>query len=175
MQGFISKPFSQNIIFLDTEFSTDDPDTSELLSIGMVKMSGQEIYLELDHQGEVSDWVRKKVVPFLKGNVVSKEEAIRKIRNFVDGEELYPMAFVNVYDMVYLYRLFGATDKAPFKWPPLDFASILFANRIDPESYYRDEKNNFFDEIGIDADKFDEHNALDDAKLMREVYLKLTS
>ena len=75
--------------------------------------------------------------------------------------------------MVYLYRLFGSIDKAPFNWPPIDFASILFANKIDPNRYYRDEKDNIFKELVIDVNEYDEHNALDDAKLLREVYLKL--
>ena len=43
----MSGPFSNNVIFYDAEFSNVDPYTGELLSIGMVKVSGEELYLEL--------------------------------------------------------------------------------------------------------------------------------
>jgi len=44
---------------------------------------------------------------------------------------------------------------------------------IDPESYFPKDKNNFFKEIGVDTSKYKLHNAFDDAKLLREVYLKM--
>ena len=47
----IMKPYSGNIVFLDTEFSTLDPYNGEILSIGLVKMNGEELYVELKHRG----------------------------------------------------------------------------------------------------------------------------
>ncbi len=64
---------------------------------------------------------------------------------------------------------------APFHWIPIDFASILFGFGVSPESYYHGDKNNFYHELGIDHTKYREHHALDDTKLLREVYLKLVS
>jgi len=44
-------PFSKNIIFLDTEFSSLDPYKGEMLSIGLAKLDGSELYLELEYEG----------------------------------------------------------------------------------------------------------------------------
>lgn len=49
-----------------------------------------------------------------------------------------------------------------------------FVVAIDPEAYFPDDKKNFFEKIGIDAGKYKMHNALDDARLLREVYLKMS-
>ncbi len=68
--------------------------------------------------------------------------------------------------------MFGI-GKVPFNWIPIDFASILFAMGINPESYYRGDEDNFYRELGIAHTKYREHHALDDAKLLRQVYLKL--
>ena len=73
---------------------------------------------------------------------------------------------------MYTYKLFGSSEK-PFFWLPVDFSSILFGYGIDPEAYFPKDKKNFFKDIGIDASKYHQHNALDDAKLLREVFLKM--
>jgi hypothetical protein len=46
-------PYTDNLIFYDSEFSSLDPYEGEILSIGMVKPNGQELYLELEYEGEV--------------------------------------------------------------------------------------------------------------------------
>jgi len=57
------QPFEQkNIVFLDTEFTDLDPYKGEILSIGMVKLSGEELYIELEYKGESSDWVKKHIL-----------------------------------------------------------------------------------------------------------------
>ncbi len=43
------KSFSENIIFFDTEFSSLNPYEGEILSIGLVKPNGEELYLELEY------------------------------------------------------------------------------------------------------------------------------
>ena len=48
------KSFSDNIIFLDAEFSTLDPYEGEILSIGLVKLNGDNLYLELEYNGPLS-------------------------------------------------------------------------------------------------------------------------
>ncbi|MBI2068749.1 MAG: 3'-5' exoribonuclease [Candidatus Yanofskybacteria bacterium] len=166
--------FSDNIIFVDTEFSDLNPYKGEILSIGLVKLSGEELYLELEYGGEVSDWVKENITPTLTQPKVTREEAKKRIRDFVGGGKPYMVSYVNQYDTIYLYKLF-AGEEHPFFWLPIDFASMLFAAGRDPESYSIEDKNNFFKEIGIDASKYHIHNALDDAKLLREVYLKTAS
>lgn len=166
------KPFSNNIIFFDTEFSSLDPYKGEILSIGMVDLEGRELYLELEYDGEVDEWVKENIIPTLKEKKINRQKAANKIRKFAGHGKPYLMAYVNQYDTLYLYKLLEK-DK-PFYWIPIDFAAILFGMGINPESYYSKDKDNFFKEVGVDPMKYQQHNALDDAKLLREVYLKMT-
>lgn len=166
-------PYSKNIIFLDTEFSSLDPYKGEILSLGLVKLTGEELCLELEYNGPLDPWVKKNIIPSLKQKKVSREEAIKKIKEFVGMKKPYMISYVNQYDAIYTYKLFGR-GKVPFYWLPIDFASILFGMGVNPESYFPEDKDNFFKEIGVDTNKFKHtHNALDDAKLLREVYLKM--
>lgn len=155
------KPFSKNVIFLDTEFSTLDPYEGEIMSVGLVKLSGEELYLELEYDGPVSDWVRDNIVPTLTGPKVSRQEARDRIKEFVGNQKPYAVGYVNQYDTLYLYKLFK-DDTHPFNWLPLDFASMQFCVGLDPETQ----------SIGYDTKKYREHNALDDAKMLRDNYIK---
>lgn len=165
------KPFSNNIVFVDTEFSSLDPYEGEILSIGLVKMNGEELYLELEHKGKVSEWVAENVTRYLTGQKISRSDAVRKIKEFIGDSKPYMFAYVNQFDTIYLYKLFGI-DNHPFNWIPIDFASILFAEGMDPESHYHGKENDFYKKLGIDHAKYIKHHALDDAKLLREVYLR---
>lgn len=168
------KPYSQNIIFFDTEFSSLDLDRGEILSLGFVKLDGKELYLELKFKGEADEWPKENILPSLNKRKVTSEEAVRKIEEFIGNEKPYLMAYVNQFDMAYFYKLFGLDNfNERFNWIPVDFASILFAMNINPEILVKREQS-FFDKIGIDLAKYHQHNALDDAKLVREVYLRLS-
>ena len=165
------KPFSKNIIFLDTEFSSLDPYKGEILSIGLVKLDGEELYIELEYNGKVDEWVEKNIIPSLKGPKMNRKEAVQKVKEFIDDTEPYMVGYVNQFDAIYWYKLFGIENN-PCHWIPIDFASILFALGINPERYNWEDKDNLYKEIGIDHSKYKKHHALDDAKLLREVYLK---
>jgi len=164
-------PFSENIIFVDTEFSSMNPYEGELISIGLVKLNGEELYLELEHVGEVSKWVKENVAQFLTDKKVSRQKAIKQLKDFIREEKPFMVGYINNFDSIYLYKLFGV-ENYPFHWTPIDFASVLFAFGIDPESYYYKDKKNFYKKLGVDHTKYRKHHALDDAKLLREVYLK---
>lgn len=167
---FHMPPFSTNLIFYDTEFSDLNHRTGELLSLGLVKYTGEELYLELDYSGPLHPWVQENVIPNLTGNKVSREEARRQIIEFVGTEEPYLMAYVNQFDSMYWYDLFGSPTEHPVYWIPIDFASILFAHGYAPNSLGH---HSFFKALGIDKSQYREHNALQDARLLREVYLAL--
>lgn len=170
MQKFT--PFSNNIVFLDTEFSTLDPYKGEILSIGIVKLDGSELYLELEYQGETNDWVKKNILPTLTKPKISRQKAIQDINEFIGDQKPYVISYVNQFDTIYLYKLTGINGH-PFFWLPIDFASILFSLGIQPENYNPENPDNFLKDIDIDITKYHQHNALDDAKLLREVYLKM--
>jgi len=169
------KPYSQNIIFFDTEFSSLDPYKGEILSLGLVKYNGEELYLELDYEGEVDKWPKENILPSLKQEKLSQDKAIELIKGFVGTENLYVVAYVNQFDMVYFYKLLGLDNfNNHFQWIPIDFASILFGFGINPDALV-DWNNDFLDKLKIDSSKFRQHNALDDARMLREVYLKFVS
>ncbi|MBD3248057.1 hypothetical protein GF382_02070 [Candidatus Falkowbacteria bacterium] len=165
-----TKPLSDNIIFLDTEFSSLDPYKGEILSIGMIKMTGEELYLEIDHEGEVDQWVFDHILPTLKKEKIDRREAAEKILEFVGPDKPYMISFVSQYDSLYLYKLLGI-EKNPFFRFPFDFASMMFAAGYDPDDFNKKNRK-FLIELGIDVEKYKMHNALDDAKLMREAYLE---
>ncbi len=165
------RPFSDNVIFLDTEFSSLDPYSGEIISIGLVKPDGVELYLELEYDVEVSDWVKANVLPLFTGPRVSRAEAVRRVNEFVGDTKPLAVSYVNQYDTVYLYKLFGV-DGHPFFWQTIDIAAMCFAVGLDPGSPGRPE---FARRLGIDTSRFKEHHALDDARLLREIYLRLTA
>lgn len=169
-------PYSDNVIFFDTEFTTLDPQKGELMSIGLVSYDGRnELYLELEYDSKtVEPWVKKHVLPTLRGDAVSKSEAQKMVERFLGGphakekDKPYLVSYVNQFDAIYWYKFFGSPKDHPAYWIPIDFASILFAHGYSPNSLG---KHRFFEQLNIDKSRYKEHNALDDARLLREVYV----
>jgi len=163
-----------DIIFFDTEFTDLNARTGELLSIGMLCESRGELYLELEYSDEPHPWVVKNVLPSLSGDQVSADVAREKILEYIGDPEQKPylMAYVNQFDAIFWYDLFGSPKETnPVYWIPIDFASILFAHGYDPNSMAI---HAFFDELNIDKSSYTGHNALDDAKLLRDTYVAFT-
>ncbi len=167
---------AENLIFIDTEFTSLDPRVGEILSIGIVKLSGESLYLELECTAEPSAWVKKHILPSLVGNKVSSEQAVRQVRRFLGRKKPFAVAYVDNYDALYTVKLFGEGDKLPFKWMTIDFASILFGAGINPTKLLASESaaKAFYRSLGIDLASYKQHHALDDARLLRDVWLKLT-
>jgi DNA polymerase III epsilon subunit-like protein len=171
------EPFEKkNIVFIDTEFTDLDPYKGELLSVGMCKLNGDELYLELAHEGISSDWVTEHILPTLNNQKVSREESAILIRNFLGDSMPFAIGFVDNYDVIYLTKLFGAGN-LPFRWMTIDFASILFAIGVNPVKYQLDSSGakSFYRKLGIDMKQYRQHHALDDAKLLRDVWMKLVA
>jgi DNA polymerase III epsilon subunit-like protein len=169
------EPFEkENIVFIDTEFTDLDPYKGEILSIGAVKLNGDEFYVEIENTSEVSDWVSKHIIPSLKDKKQARETAAEKLQNFLGDSMPFAVGFVDNYDVIYLTKLFGAGN-LPFRWMTIDFASILFAIGVNPVKYQLDSSGarSFYKKLGIDMKKYRNHHALDDARLLREVWLKL--
>ncbi len=167
---------SKNIIFIDTEFSDLDPYKGEILSIGIVKLNGEELYVELESQGiECTDWVKRNVLKMLDGPKFSRVQAMQQVQEFLGDSQPFAVAFVDNYDVIYLTKLFGY-GKLPFKWMTVDFASVLFAMGVNPVKFQQDSDSakEFYKTLGIDTKKYRHHHALDDAKILRDVWVKLT-
>ena len=175
------KPFSQNVIFYDAEFSDLDAYNGELLSVALVKYSGEELYLELDYDGPVSEWVSEHMSHLLSSEKkISRSDARERIISFVGEDKPFLVAYVNQFDMAFWHKLFHIEDHdclysnhEPNHWIPIDFASILFGFGINPEHPSRKGREDFYRQFGIDVAKYDYHNALDDARLLRDVWMIL--
>lgn len=167
------QPFTDNIIFYDTEFSSLDPYVGEILSVGMVKLNGEEFYCELEYEGEYSDWVKEHLLSTLTGPKLSRIEAQQQIRDFVGDTKPYMLAYINQFDAVYTHKLFDGRENGPFYWLPLDFASILVGLGYNPEIFKDDDYTKLATQLGVEVHEGHTHNALDDAKFLREVYLAL--
>jgi DNA polymerase III epsilon subunit-like protein len=171
-------PFeATNLIFIDTEFTSLDPREGEILSIGIAKLSGEELYLEIESEAIPSKWVHTHILPTLAAPKVTKAEAVKQVRKFLGRKKPFALAYVDNYDALYCVKLFGSNDALPFKWMTIDFASILFANGINPTKFQASESGakTFYLSLGIDLSKYRQHHALDDARLLRDVWLALTN
>jgi DNA polymerase III epsilon subunit-like protein len=164
--------FSHDVVFFDTEFSSLNPYKGEILSLGMVKPDGSELYLELEYEGDYDPWVRQHLLHTLTAAKVSRAKAAEQVQAFVGPGKPRAVAYVNQFDTLYLHKLLGGVEGSPFYWIPVDFAAMLFALGYDPEHYYRQDST-FFQKLGVDPANFTQHNALDDARLLQATYLAL--
>ena len=171
------KPFSGNIVFWDTEFSSSDPYKSEIISLGMVKYTGEELYFELEVPEYTSNWVKEVVLPMLKDEKISRDDAKIKIDEFLGDTKPYLMADWDKFDVTCLYKLYNLGEQNPkdmkWAWNSVDFRSLLFTLGIDPSRMGTTHENNLYQELGVNYKGYRDHHALDDAKLLREVYLQL--
>lgn len=159
------KPFSDNLIFMDAEFSTIKPDVGEIISIALIKPTGEELYLELEHDpNTLDDWVKENVIPQFTGPLLSKPEAWKKINDFIGNEHPYIVAYINDFDVVFFWKAFWYAKERPTYdyWFPLDFATLLFFSGIDPRKYPPQRPDS-------------EHHALSDARLLKDSYYQLLS
>lgn len=157
------KPFSNNLIFMDAEFSTIDPSKGEIISIAFIKPGGEELYLEIEHDpATLDDWVKENIVPHFTGNFVGKAEAKQQIDAFIGHDHPYVISYINHFDVVFYWRTFGLPEILPTydQWFPLDLATLLFFNGIDPRHYGPKRET-------------DSHNALGDARRLQASYTQL--
>jgi hypothetical protein len=166
------KPFSDNIIFYDSEFSSFNSKRGELMSIGMVKLSGEELYFELETTNEPDEWVKENVVPKLTGDKISLAAAAEKMKEFAGDSIPFLISYIDNYDTVYLKNIIGQEKNHIFNWITIDIAAMFFALGLNPQSFGNADNDGTFDKLGIDWQKYREHHALDDAKLLREFYIK---
>jgi DNA polymerase III epsilon subunit-like protein len=159
-------PYSDNVVFVDTEFSGLEFYLGELISIGLVKPNGDELYLELEYAGPVNEYVKREVLPKLTGPKVPPADAAARIKAFVGGARPHMVSWGGHYDALYVNKLLGIEEQ-PFHWLPLDFTSMLFGHGISPDESLEAR-------FGIDRSRFRRDHALDDARLLREVYLRTT-
>ncbi len=160
-------------IFFDTEF-LEDGKTIDLISIGMVREDGKELYLG----NREADWNRIYAEPWLMANVVPKlprmgdsafwrtrKEIASAVEKFTWDANCLTVrpefwAYFADYDWVVLCQLFGRMIDLPKAWP----------------QYCRDLKQHA-DERGLPIRKLahnEAHSALADARWLHGEFQRLT-
>lgn len=188
-------------LFLDTEFTGLHKNTT-LISIGIVSDDGKEFYAELSDydESQIDDWLQENVINNLKFIEPKEGEdefflAVRSKSNLAPND-LYDSYSVSLrgnkkeikielsrwlsqfnsseiwsdclaYDWVLFNDIFGGSFDIPSNiyYIPFDICTSFKEKGIDPD-VNREE----FSGMKSDVDK---HNALWDAKVIKECYLKL--
>lgn len=105
-------------IWLDTEF-IEDGKTIDLISIGMVREDGAELYMEnrdCDYS-RASYWVKANVLPHLEGGPCQNAAGIAHMVRKFAGEKPEFWGYYADYDWVVLCQLFGTLMDIPKDWP----------------------------------------------------------
>lgn len=187
----IEKPKEPTRVFFDTEFTGLHQSTT-LISIGMVSDDGRTFYAELNDydKTQVDGWIREHVIHNLKHRNTTAEfiatttrgdiEMLgnrEQVRNaIVDWLEPYEqvqlVSDVCHYDMVLFISLFGGAFDLPEKIAPVcvDVNQILaeYFGISDREAFYRS-REEFIAEHDVEIEG-EKHNALYDAKVIREMF-----
>lgn len=139
-------------VFFDTEF-IEDGKTIDLISIGLVREDGAELYLENREcdLNRASEWVALNVLPHLLDRElgVSRRQMADEIRAFV-GSKPTLWGYYADYDWVVLCQLYGTMMDLPTGWP-------MFCLDIKQEA----------ERLGnpkLPAQETQEHHALHDAR-----------
>ena len=192
--------YSKNVIFMDGEFTELSEKGTQFISIALIKSvlnlnaipaamdatKDQEYYaINSDYNGRnCSQWVKENVLrPLYIQNVSgdmrnhyseetfnklvgkSEKQIAEEIKQFVGDSKPYLIADVNQFDWMGICALFGVWN-VPFHYIPIDFASILWSKGIDPDV----DRIEYAKSLGIDISRFKKHNALDDCKVLKELY-----
>lgn len=153
-------------IWFDTEF-IEDGSTIDMLSVGMVREDGFELYLE-NAEADLSracPWVQRNVLPRLSGAQFarSRSKIAAEIMAFASGGEPEFWADFAAYDWVALCQLYGRMIDLPEGWPMfcLDVRQLIQmrgGDRVKLPPFYGNA-----------------HNALDDARHCRRIWEHLSA
>lgn len=161
-------------IFFDTEFTGLYQNTS-LISIGIVAEDGREFYAEISdfNNRYISQWVRDNVLNHLTGkNVIKHSELKDKLVRWLEPyEEVEVWSDCLAYDWVLFCQIWGGAKHIPPKvsYIPFDICTLMLTKSVDPDV----DRETF-----VGAEKYRKarkHNAMHDARVIRDCYVKLMS
>lgn len=147
--------------FLDTEFH-EDGRIIDLISIALVSDDGREYYAHSSEYdpAQCSDWVKQNVLPHVSRMLTKSRAQIKAEILDLIGKE-YPefWAYYADYDWVVVCQLFGRMIDLPATWPMycLDLKQFMDMRAIS--------------KFQLPEQKKDLHNALEDARWVRDSYL----
>lgn len=147
-------------IFFDTEFR-DDGRIIDLISIGLVREDGEELYLvssEFDvARAEADPWLRQNVLAHIPESLqrYPRRHMADVISNFAFEDDPVFMAYYAGYDWVALCQLFGRMLDIPAHWP----------KHCQDLKQYADDRQIILPKQVVGA-----HHALADARWVAESY-----
>jgi hypothetical protein len=146
-------------IWFDTEF-IEDGKTIDLISIGLVREDGTELYLESAdcNKSKASQWVVDNVFPHLTGEIIRRPEIAERIREFAGNDPEF-WAYYADYDWVVLCQLYGTMMQLPNGWPMFCRDLRQSLDGVPLEEVPQQGKG--------------EHHALADARWVRDTHLWL--
>ena len=158
-------------IFFDTEFTGLHQGTT-LISIGIITEDGRELYYELNDydKTQIDGWLKNNVIANLRNtNPINTEQLRKAIEGFIepyDTVEIWSDCLS--YDWVLFNQIWGHAFNIPkaIYYIPFDLCTLFKVKGIDPD-VSREEY------AGMTRGS-QKHNALWDAKVIRECYLKAT-
>ena len=171
------------IIFIDTEFTGEHAYTT-LVSLGITTLEGDEFYVTLNDydKNQVSKWLKKNVLSNINSakSISSKEAYIKLdlfLKEYANNQKLYVVSCGLLQDYILMIELFKHSN------PNNHFDSfnclpsyLKHYAAIDLNTLFRVcDVNPNIDRIkfaGLDKE-VKRHNALDDAKVVRECFLKI--
>ena len=145
--------------FLDTEYNGWG---GSLLSLALVPDEGEELYLTLDWEGTLEEWVERNVVPFLDmvpDNLVSprlsRADAARSLAHYLAGDQ-EPVIVADWPEDIALFNSLLLTGPGTMiEVPPLTFKFVELSG------------------FSTAANSKVPHNALHDARALRDHILTL--
>lgn len=175
---------NRKIVFLDTEFTGERQHTT-LLSIALVTVQGEKIYLNLNDydRSQVDPWITKNVIDKIdNATSVNSTVAAQKIHDFLlrysEGRKIYIVSAGLTLDIILLIELYkhlpenNLVDNFAFRNLPnylnhhhgIDLNTLLRISGWDlsvPREKY------------VDAELNRKHDALNDAEIVRLCFEKL--
>jgi DNA polymerase III epsilon subunit-like protein len=179
-----SKTLQRRLVFIDAEYTGEHAYTT-LVSLGLVSLDGQELYLTLNDydNDQVTDWLQDNVLSMINpASTINSETAFKQLSKWIarvaaggrvclvsaglgsDLLLLFELYKYGVPNLKYFHALHCLPDTLNHT-EHFDLNTLFFAAGEDP---------------GVDRDEFvgnsidgTRHNALHDARLARECFLRL--
>lgn len=136
-------------LWLDTEFNSF---CGELISIGLVSEDGKEFYEVLELPSKLHPWVANNVVPLLNKNPISKTELQGKLRDFLKQFSSVEVIADWPEDISHFMNIQVTPIGYRISTPP---QTMILVTDLEQESQTP-------------------HNALADARALREAHLKIS-
>ena len=187
-------------VFFDTEFTGLHQNTT-LISIGLISECGKTFYAELTDydKSQIDEWLQTNVIDNLSNQMMlnNSYEGTENVRCKCDTKilKLYLTQWLEQfgeveiwsdclsYDWVLFNQIFGHAFNIPKNvyYIPFDICTLFYAKGIDADISREKFVSNTFSESGeplfFDAEgnmiEKQKHNALWDAKIIRQCFVKL--